>query len=697
MNGVETAFGPTSLRDLLSEQEFITQVQSLETSMHALQRNGYYSHLSSLAAIDTHLERISGLEPLLCQLADGGHDKHLSSITSRLASLAQMEQRTVGLELASPSMVDVADRVKRMASELGPLTAGLSTLDSLSQSLRGLGDMDQISGLHSLRERLQSSELDEKLSILVGGLDVIEGHSTAMEKMIAVMNQMAELDGALDVHVLQLELHGIAGLSPDVLDRTKSLHNALLKLESVGGLISSVSDTLSCSDDLASLRESLKVEPLDSRVKTLTQSLTSLGALTQSLNGLSQSDALEAVDLLRKELSVLVPISSFGEKLRQLQELMNGVETAFGPTSLRDLLSEQEFITQVQSLETSMHALQRNGYYSHLSSLAAIDTHLERISGLEPLLCQLADGGHDKHLSSITSRLASLAQMEQRTVGLELASPSMVDVADRVKRMASELGPLTAGLSTLDSLSQSLRGLGDMDQISGLHSLRERLQSSELDEKLSILVGGLDVIEGHSTAMEKMIAVMNQMAELDGAMNVRDLESVISRFKSLQISQPAQSQLRNLSESPSEVEPLVLEAHTALRGDTEAIHSSLRSLQLAISEVDKQMKSLKWTTPKKSTDQFDDLLDLDKGQIENLQASVRDLMIRRQQELADLTEVKKAWLKLIKSPYHQGLPPRNRLASLSASRRPVTSQGARSRSKRESRSGGAGLDEGGFQ
>ena len=385
------------------------------------------------------------------------------------------------------------------------------------------------------------------------------------------------------------------------------------------------------------------------------------------------------------------------QKLRQLQELMNGVETAFGPTSLRDLLSEQEFITQVQSLETSMHALQRNGYYSHLSSLAAIDTHLERISGLEPLLCQLADGGHDKHLSSITSRLASLAEMEQRTVGLELASPSMIDVADRVKRMATELGPLTAGLSTLDSLSQSLRGLGDMDQISGLHSLRERLQSSELDEKLSILVGGLDVIEGHSTAMEKMIAVMNQMAELDGAMNVRDLESVISRFKSLQISQPAQSQLRNLSESPSEVEPLVLEAHTALRGDTEAIHSSLRSLQLAISEVDKQMKSLKWTTPKKSTDQFDDLLDLDKGQIENLQASVRDPMIRRQQELADLTEVKKAWLKLIKSPYHQGLPPRNRLASLSASRRPVTSQGARSRSKRESRSGGAGLDEGGFQ
>ena len=324
MNGVETAFGPTSLRDLLSEQEFITQVQSLETSIHALQRNGYYSHLSSLAAIDTHLERISGLEPLLCQLADGGHDKHLSSITSRLASLAEMEQRTVGLELASPSMIDVADRVKRMATELGPLTAGLSTLDSLSQSLRGLGDMDQISGLHSLRERLQSSELDEKLSILVGGLDVIEGHSTAMEKMIAVMNQMAELDGALDVHVLQLELHGIAGLSPDVLDRTKSLHNALLKLESVGGLISSVSDTLSCSDDLASLRESLKVEPLDSRVKTLTQSLTSLGALTQSVNSLSQSDALEAVDLLRKELSVLVPnslpISSFGEKLGQADE-----------------------------------------------------------------------------------------------------------------------------------------------------------------------------------------------------------------------------------------------------------------------------------------------------------------------------------------------------------------------------------------
>ena len=588
-----------------------------------------------------------------------------------------------------------------------------SSVENLSCTLTSLESMTmKLEDVKNAVSKIEFTSLEQGLSSIIDRLTSLEMLTRPLH---AFANKASEFNILQENATSNLEkLFEVKDPMDKFYKRFKDFENGFAQLETwfaqlkaSESIISSVSDTLSCSDDLASLRESLKVEPLDSRVKTLTQSLTSLGALTQSLNGLSQSDALEAVDLLRKELSVLVPISSFGEKLRQLQELMNGFETAFALTSLRDLLSEQEFITQVQSLETSMHALQRNGYYSHLSSLAAIDTHLERISGLEPLLCQLADGGHDKHLSSITSRLASLAQMEQRTVGLELASPSMVDVADRVKRMASELGPLTAGLSTLDSLSQSLRGLGDMDQISGLHSLRERLQSSELDEKLSILVGGLDVIEGHSTAMEKMIAVMNQMAELDGAMNVRDLESVISRFKSLQISQPALSQLRNLSESPSEVEPLVLEAHTALRGDTEAIHSSLRSLQLAISEVDKQMKSLNdtantlqehaWTTPKKSTDQFDDLLDLDKGQIENLQASVRDLMIRRQQELADLTEVKKAWLKLIKSPYHQGLPPRNRLASLSASRRPVTSQGARSRSKRESGNGGAGLDEGGFQ
>ena len=422
-----------------------TSVGDQETSIGAMQ--------SEITTLKTSLETLQAMNTKI----DSAIKELEAAIRSSEGQMYEFNNRLAEIEKFTSEL----EALKGQLEELGVIRTDVESLkQSFQELLAADADLNQLLVLLTSR----ADDIEAEIEALKnagsggssGGTDNPSGGSDTPSdnsQVEALETRVAELEGELDatnqaINNLTDSVTEVRNTIQSILDTMQGYANKTELTELENRLMAQINTVK--SDVTALTNECAKFGVIETDIKTIQQSLTSLGEADENLAGLISALEERATEIERDieilENSVTGNIETVNSKIAELSEELTAVKTAIQNLQTKD----SQIDAAIASLNASMEASQQANENAMEAIEADLAEQLAQIDGLSESLQQ--------HILMATTTFAT--QEALSGLSAEIAQLK-TDYEARFDLIESEIGGIVAMIQSMTPISKYDDGVAE--------------------------------------------------------------------------------------------------------------------------------------------------------------------------------------------------------------------------------------------